>query len=124
MVYECLEIGFTPREHYYTYFTNIYDAKLYAWNKTSRYKKYYIPIDDEFEIDQIVDIFDKNTQKFIVTYYCNKINAIIIIEKWYKLHFKKKMDSIIFLQCALRKAIANPSTKLCQKRLLREFNGM
>jgi len=118
--YECLEFGFIPKQHCYTYFQNIYDARLYSYNKT-HVKVYYIP-GNEFEIDSFVDIYNKS--KYITTYYQKKINAVMIIEKWYKLHFKKRMDSIIFLQCALRKAIANPGTKLCQKRLLREFNEL
>ena len=117
--YECLEFGFVPRQHCYTYFTNIYDARVYAYRKTHT-KVYYIP-GNEFEIDSFVDI---NSSVYITTYYQQKINVVKVIEKYYKLHFKKRMDSIIFLQCALRKAIANPGTKLCQKRLLREFNGM
>ena len=120
-MYECLEIGFVPKQHCYTYFTNIYDARLYAYRKTNR-KVYYIPnIPNEFEIDSFVDI---SSSVFIATYYQRKINVVSVIERWYKPHFKKKIDAVVFLQYALRKAIANPYTQLCHKRLLREFNNM
>ena len=80
--YECLELGFVPRQHCYTYFSNIYDARLYAYRKTHK-KVYYIPdYPNEFEIDSFVDI--SSSSVFIVTYYQRKINVVGIIEKYYK----------------------------------------
>ena len=121
VMYQCLEFG--PCSCYFNnkYFLNVYDAKIYAYRKTHTFisSRYIYGEGHCYDVIRLVGC----KEKCIITYYHKNLN-INLIQKWYKLHFKRKMDSIIFLQCALRKAIANPSTKLCQKRLLREFNGM
>jgi hypothetical protein len=46
------------------------------------------------------------------------------IQRRFRVYLKKRIDAVVFLQCALRKAIANPYTQLCRKRLMREFNEL
>lgn len=55
---------------------------------------------------------------YVETRYNRKTFAVYIIQKFYKIHYKKKMDSIILLQYALRKAISNPYTPLCKRRFI------
>ena len=50
--------------------------------------------------------------------------AVEKIQAVYRARLKKRTDAVVFLQCALRKAIANPYTQLCRKRLMREFNEL
>ena len=61
---------------------------------------------------------------YFETRHCRKSLAVSIIQKGYKEYYKKKMDSIIFLQYALRKAITNPYKPLCKRRLISEFNNL
>jgi hypothetical protein len=50
--------------------------------------------------------------------------ATLLIQKKYRKYLAKKIKAVILLQRAIKKAILNPRTELCQKRLLREFNEM
>jgi hypothetical protein len=50
--------------------------------------------------------------------------AIETIQARFRAYLKKRLDAVVFLQFALRKAIANPYTQLCRKRLMREFNEL
>jgi hypothetical protein len=61
---------------------------------------------------------------YFETKYSRKILAVSVIQKMYRIHYKKRMDSIIFLQLALRKAIINPYTPLCKRRLINEFYNL
>ena len=123
------------------FFKNIYEANVYASNKAISIPLHFfstnvyidlsvgvfkIPYtfiaDTEFE--QYTELFKKYKMYHVSTKSSLECSSARIIQKYYKLRFKKRMDSIIFLQYSLRKAIANPRTKLCYKRLIREFNGM
>jgi hypothetical protein len=126
----CLVFNNYNRENisYPRFFQNIFAARIYAishaklhnvmdhlYINTARiYEIYY---NDDFDLENILN-------RHIEIYHSHEVLAAKCIQKHVKRYLKRKMDAIILLQYALKKAIANPRTKLCQKRLLREFDGM
>ena len=128
----------------YSFFKTIYEARndaflrseicFFGYSHPELYLNYYNEIFVDiykvpFGVDistgeNYIDIRAQFSGHFVRTIRSRKSLAIEIIQKYYKIYFKRKMDSIIFLQFALRKAIANPYTLLCRKRLLREFNEL
>jgi len=128
--YMCLVFNNYNRENisYPRFFQNIFAARIYAishaklhnvsghlYINTARiYEIYY---NEDFDLDNILN-------HHIEIYHSHEHISAIRIQKHFKRYFKRKMDAIILLQYRLKRAIANPRTKLCQKRLLREFHGM
>ena len=122
-------------------FKNIFEARVFAckhatlqWfdNKyfSNHVRIFKIPFGKDVKSvakqrNAVLLMYDRNrldTSDLWLTYvesrYNRKTFAVYIIKKFYKAHYKKKMDSIIFLQYALRKAISNPYTSLCKRRLI------
>ena len=90
---------------------HILNNELYI-NYACIYKVYY---DDDFEIENNLHI---------EMYRDRGTLSAILIQKQYRKHFKRRFKAIVYLQNALKRAITNPRTELCKKRLLREFNVM
>jgi hypothetical protein len=117
-------------------FKNIFEARVFACkHSTLRWfdNKYFSNHVRIFKIPfgEDVVMYDDNTLYTInlwLTYsetrYNRKTLAVSIIQKFYKAHYKKKIKTIIFLQRALRKAISNPYTQLCERRLINEFYNL
>jgi hypothetical protein len=120
-------------------FTDVYEASIYAFRisylpianvprNPSPFIKYRTIIwsHDRYPNYTFEEAMSDNkpiTKKYSIVYHIVYRSARII-QKYYRNYLKRKMDAIIFLQYHLRKAIANPYTELCRKRLLREFYEM
>ena len=113
---------------YPRFYQNIFEARVYAISHAKLHnvqghlyinhaRIYEITYDEDFDFENMLN-------HHIETYDSHEVLAALIIQKKYKEYLKRKMDAIILLQYTLRKAIANPRTELCQKRLLREFDSM
>jgi hypothetical protein len=122
------------REYHFTpisfprFFLNIYYARVYAikhakihvlpeYVYTNHCKIYRIQCDEDFDIDSVY--FNHHEH-----YENPQYISLVKIQIRYKLYFIRKIQAVIKIQRALKEAITNPRTRLCQKRLLREFNGM
>ena len=127
--YMCLvfrEYHFTPIS-FPRFFLNIYHARVYAvkhakihilpeYVYTNYCKIYRIHCNEDFDIDSVY--FNQMHEEI---YENPKYISLVKIQIKYKLYFIRKIHAVIKIQRALKEAIANPRTKLCQKRLLREF---
>jgi hypothetical protein len=69
-------------------------------------------------------ICDQIYNQHIQTIYDPLTNAVLYIQKRWRIIYNRRLRAAIIIKKNLRKAIANPYTKLCQKRLLHEFNNM
>jgi len=61
-------------------------------------------------------------QNHLETVYDPATTAAMIIQKRWRVIYNKRFVSAVIIKRELRKAIANPYTELCKRRLLREFN--
>jgi len=120
-------------------FTDVYEASIYAFRishlpianvprNPSPFIKYRTIIWSHdrypnYTFEEAMSVNKPITKKYALVYHIVYRSARII-QKYYRNYLKRKMDAIIFLQYHLRKAIANPYTELCRKRLLREFYEM
>ena len=77
----------------------------------------------KYTFDEFIDKNRPTTIRYAVVKHV-KISCAEIIQRQFRKYLKRKLDAAIFLQYHLRKAIANPYTELCRRRLLREFNEM
>jgi len=117
-------------------FTCQYDALIFAYKTLSRA---YNPEVSIYKIPKTVNMahatfefehFDLDFEDYRFRIYSNhhvdkeRYGAKKIIMRHYKKYHKRKLDAVVFLQYHLRKAIANPYTELCRRRLLSEFNSM
>ena len=117
-------------------FTSAYDALTFAYKTLLRA---YNPEVSIYKIPRTLNMananfqfehFDVDFEDYRFRIYTNHFiskeykNAVKIIKKHYRKYYKRKLDAVIFLQYHLRKAIANPYTELCRRRLLREFMEM
>jgi hypothetical protein len=113
---------------YPRFYESIFAARIYATGHAKLHNvqgHLYINEARIYEINYDVDFdFDNMLNDHIEIYHSREVLAAKRIQKKYKEYIKRKMNAIIFLQYTLKRAIANPRTKLCQKRLLREFNSM
>ena len=69
-------------------------------------------------------ICDQIYNQHIQTIYDPLTNAVLYIQKRWRIIYNRRLRAAIIIKKNLRKAIANPYTKLCQKRLLHEFNNI
>ena len=128
--YMCLVFNNYNRENisYPRFFQSIFAARIYAISHAKLHNvegHFYINHARIYEINYDEDFdFDNMLNDHIEIYDSHEHNSAKRIQKYFKCYLKRKMDSIILLQYYLRKAIANPRTELCKKRLIREFNGM
>jgi hypothetical protein len=119
------------------FFETIYEARISALDNTVTvishngvYSTVFVDIyrlpfgENIYYGEDYINLKDHFMEYHVETKIHPKLRALQIIQREYKKYFKKKMDAILFLQYHLRKAIANPYTRLCRKRLLREFNSM
>ena len=120
-------------------FTDIYEAAIYAYKvsyqpipNTTKLKYYMVKYRTtickhnrfpEYTFDEFIDPNRPTTIRYAVVKHV-KIRCAEIIQKHFRNYLKRKLNAVIFLQYHLRKAIANPYTRLCRRRLLREFNSM
>ena len=113
-----------------------YDALIYAYKTLCRA---YNPEVSIYKIPRTLNMananfqfehFDVDFEDYRFRIYINnhvdkeRYGAKRIIMRHYRKYHKRKLDAVIFLQYHLRKAIANPYTELCRRRLLREFNDI
>jgi hypothetical protein len=56
--------------------------------------------------------------------YDSQTTAVFIIQKWWRKIYNKRLLAATIIKKRLCKAIANPYTELCRRRLLREFSEM
>ena len=63
-------------------------------------------------------------QYHIEDVYDSQTIAAFIIQKWWRKIYNKRLLAATIIKKRLRKAIANPYTELCRRRLLREFSEM
>ena len=142
--YMCVTLNSNPYDEYPVcsryFFSNIVEARQHAKKKATIVflafnREHYLYHNEifvdiykiPFGIDTYIgEDYDTICREFgdyyIDTYRDVKILAVKTIQKHYRIYFKKKMDSVLFLQYSLRKAIANPYTELCRRRLMREFS--
>jgi len=126
----CLVFNNYNRENisYPRFFQSIYAARIYAISHAKLHyvdvlfyindaRIYEIYFNEDFDLDSILNYP-------IEIYHSREVLAAKRIQKHFKIYTKRKLDAIIFLQYSLKRAIANPRTELCKKRLLREFHGM
>ena len=114
-------------------FTCPYDALIFAYKTLCRV---YNPEVSIYAIPRTVNMahanfnfeyFDVDFEDYRFRIYSNNFvdkernRAKKIIMRYYRKYHKRKLDAVIFLQYHLRKAMANPYTELCRRRLLREF---
>jgi hypothetical protein len=142
--YMCRVINTDEHEIYSSpvIFKNIYEATLYGYQKARRVRR-YAPVEysDEYDWTTLaVCIFkvpfgvrlvtdDISIDSDIWKYYVKTVvdretRAAKIIQKKYHYRYLKRIDSAILIQECYRKAMGNPYTLLCKRRLLREFNEM
>ena len=116
-MFQCLEFG--PCSCYFdnTYFSNVYDAKIYAYRKTHT----FISSKYNYGEGHCYDVIKLNN--CIITYYHKNVN-INLIQNWWRKFYKKRIKSADIIKKAIREAIANPNTQLCKNRLLHEFHNM
>jgi len=141
--YMCRVINTDEHEIYSSpvIFKNIYEATLYGYQKARRVRKHYVIGYDEddwttlavcifkvpFGVRLVTDniSMDSDIWKYYVkTVVDRETRAAKIIQKKYHHRYIKRIDSAILIQECYRKAIGNPYTLLCKRRLLREFNEM
>ncbi len=120
-------------------FIDVYEAAIYAYKisflpianiprNPSPFIKYRTTIWShdrypDYTLDEAISPNRPITLKYSIIYHIVYRSARTI-QKYFRMYLKRKMDAVIFLQYHLRKAIANPYTELCRKRLLREFYEM
>ena len=120
-------------------FTDIYEASIYAYKiahkripnitKSTYYMVKYRTIIckhnrfPDYTFEEFIDPDRPTTTRYAIVKHV-KIRCAEIIQRQFRAYLKRKLDAVVFLQYHLRKAIANPYTRLCRKRLLREFNEM
>ena len=113
---------------YPRFYESLFAARIYATGHAKLHNvegHFYINHARIYEIKYDEDFdFDNMLNDHIEIYHSHEHNSAKRIQKHFKRHLKRKMDAIILLQYSLKKAISNPRTELCQKRLLREFNSM
>jgi hypothetical protein len=86
---------------------------------------YRIPLGTDVSVgEDWVDLKQYYSHYWIKRVRPRIILAVETIQRRFRVYLKKRIDAVVFLQCALRKAIANPYTQLCRKRLMREFNEL
>jgi hypothetical protein len=120
-------------------FTDIYEAAVYAYKKSHEYmpnttKSSYYMVKyrtiickhnrfPDYTFEEFIDPDRPTTTRYAIVKHV-KIRCAEIIQRQFRAYLKRKLDAVVFLQYHLRKAIANPYTRLCRRRLLREFNEM
>ena len=104
-----------------TYQGAIHFARKQCLNNFHRVHIFLIPFDEEACIDDSDHCVMENR---IITVYEPLTAAAMVIQKWWKCIYQKRVDAANIIKEAVREAIANPNTQLCRNRLLREFNGM
>jgi len=120
-------------------FTDIYEASIYAYKiayecipnmtKSTYYMVKYRTIIckhnrfPDYTYEEFINPDRPTTIRYAIVKHV-KIRCAEIIQKHFRYYLKRKIDAVVFLQYHLRKAIANPYTTLCRRRLLREFNEM
>jgi len=72
----------------------------------------------------IVDGYNFNNQNHIDTVYDLKTTKCKIIQQWWRNIYNKRIVAAVIIKKHMRRAIVNPYTELCRRRLLREFNEM
>jgi hypothetical protein len=86
---------------------------------------YRIPLGTDISMgEEIIDLKQYYRHYWIKRVRPRIILAVENIQRRFRAYLKKLTDAVVFLQHALRKAIANPYTQLCRKRLMREFNEL
>jgi hypothetical protein len=60
-------------------------------------------------------------QNHLENVYDSETTAAMIIQKRWRVIYNKRFVAAVIIKKKLRKAIANPYTELCRRRLLREF---
>ncbi len=125
----------------YENFDDIYSALIYAYKKSFVEFTPNVPNKNQFYPGyQCKSIINKFTTiyydgqfpyqnkiqevNFPIIVYHDKIRKAIFIQRKFRKHLKRRLEAALLIQKHLRKAIANPYTKLCRRRLLREFNEM
>ena len=125
----------------YKFFDEIYTALIYAYKQSYIPFKHNIPKNIHFFFGyEYISVVRRYCIKFyegggryneyfpekinIKKIYHDKMRKIKLIQQFYKQRLKRRIKSIVLIQIRLRESIANPFTKLCKRRLLREFNEM
>jgi len=117
------------------FFKTIYQARVYAY-QTARRKTYLphewvtigvcifkVPFGVEITNDDI-SMDSTIWEHFVITILDRETKAAKVIQRKYRHRYIKRIDAAILIQDHYRVAIANPYTKLCQNRLMREFIEM
>ena len=63
-------------------------------------------------------------QNHIETVYDPKTTAAMLIQKYWRLVYNRRFVAAVIIKRELRKAISNPYTELCKRRLVREFHEL
>ena len=63
-------------------------------------------------------------QNHIETVYDPKTTAAMLIQKYWRLVYNRRFVAAVIIKRELRKAISNPYTELCKRRLMREFHEL
>ncbi len=127
-LFDCFTIHLTDNGNLYLCydkFYDIYDALISAYKKSIVNFRANIPNRNQrygFNYTSMVSSY--STSKTLFTVFHIKIRKAIIIQRFYKKRFRKRLLAILVLQRRFREAIGNPYTQICKRRLLTEFNEL
>ena len=124
------------------FFPNYTGAKNYAlktarifefgtqWTPRRTYIAYVKIFELPFGMHVVIDDSDHDYghyemyQNHLETVYDPQTTAAMLIQKRWREIYNRRFVAAVIIKRELRKAIANPYTQLCKRRLVREFNEM
>ena len=129
--YANLDIG-------YEKFDDIYSALIYAYKKSFVNFRPNVPNKNQFypgyQYRSVVRRFTimyydesypyHQTRNNPIIIYHDKIRRAIFIQRQFRAHLKRRLESALIIQKQFRESIANPYYLMCKSRLLREFKEM
>ena len=99
-------------------FKNIFEARIFAYKHAK-----IIWFENKYFMNHIC-IFKIPVGKNVIMYNRNGLDTIDLWSTYYETVYSRKILAIYIIQKALKKAISNPYTQLCKRRLINEFYRM
>ena len=108
-------------------FKNIFEARIFAYKHAKIVwfeNKYFMNHICIFKIPNNVISIAKQRNAVLLMYNRSGLDTIDLWSTYYETVYSRKILAINIIQRALKKAISNPYTPLCKRRLINEFYNL
>ena len=110
-----------------SYFHNVYDACIYGYRRSFENITPFPDNENKFKTviyKYSVEPENEYREKVLIKIFNVQIRKLMLIQRFYKRRYHRKLFAILVLQRRFREAISCPYTQLCRRRLLREFDEL